>query len=454
MAPLLEAGALRKFPDSNTVLNSRSGYRDVYRAFLVGEVAASLTWLGGQDVFGAGKRDAATLYEYWVFFELIRAIERVPGFLLDKRELVAATEEGLGLRLARGRSLMIGGHGVRRGRRVKLELWFNKGFGRSDNRGATWGATVRPDCSLRISPETGDGWKTDTWLHFDAKYRVDKNEANDNVGDDEANPAQSTEPSIGRPNNDDLRKMHSYRDAIRRSAGAFVLYPGADADIEAPYRQYHEVLPGVGAFVLRPMVDGTSSDQATDALVAFLDDAIDHVAAQGTSRERAQYWEDVAHSAGSGERRLRYTPTLTRPPDDASVLLGFVRSEQHWQWIRTSHLYNLRADPTRRGSVAIDSPAVRSDLVVLYDADQESTLAFRLTGALYIRSGEELRAGGYPGARDSTMGTGSMYLCLELGQEVDLGVSGAVARRLARADGSPTLTTWAALAFENSDQRK
>ena len=204
---------------------------------------------------------------------------------------------------------------------------------------------MRPDCSLRISPESGDGWRTDTWLHFDAKYRVDFGGTTTDIEAEDGH-SSATEPTLGRPNNDDLRKMHSYRDAIRRSAGAFVLYPGADGDIGAPYRQYHEVLPGVGAFVLRPTTDGTSSDMASRALVEFLTDAIDHVAAQGTDRERARFWEDVAYGSPKGEQRFSFKPALTQPPDDASVLLGFVRGPEHREWIQRTRRYNLRADPS------------------------------------------------------------------------------------------------------------
>ena len=34
------------------------------------DLAAKLIWTGGEDVYGVGKRDIATLYEYWLFFIL------------------------------------------------------------------------------------------------------------------------------------------------------------------------------------------------------------------------------------------------------------------------------------------------------------------------------------------------------------------------------------------------
>src|SRR5262249_13644637 len=57
-----EIGELRRFPADDQVLQKREGYRDIYRAYFQFEVAAKLSWEGGNDVYGAGQRDVATLY--------------------------------------------------------------------------------------------------------------------------------------------------------------------------------------------------------------------------------------------------------------------------------------------------------------------------------------------------------------------------------------------------------
>ena len=72
--------------------------------------------------------------------------------------------------------------------------------------------------------------------------------------------------------------MHSYRDAIRRTHGAYIIYPGAGANpIKGhsgyhAWMEYHEILPGLGAFQLTP---GSNSDQSATIIHSFLSDVLD-----------------------------------------------------------------------------------------------------------------------------------------------------------------------------------
>ena len=445
MPAMTEAGPLERFPGSNTVLHGRAGYREILRAFLLGEVATSLSWEGGDDVFSAGKRDVATLYEYWVFLELARTIETIPGFDFDKSELVTETRGGLELNLRRGNEVALKGTGERRGRTIHLELWFNRTFSRRRGHDSSWSVAMRPDCSLRIVPE-GAPWEADTWVHFDAKYRIHHYktfftpELDEDPGDDStiSEPARQTSEA----KRDDLRKMHAYRDAIRRTAGAYVLYPGDNDRPSEDLRQYHEVLPGLGAFVLRPSENGEATTVAAGHLKDFLIDVIDHTAAHGTVRERARYWERKAYDdRGSAERRFEYQPGLNQPPADSTVLLGYLRGEEHRRWVEERMLYNVRADPDREGSVDVGSPILRADYVALYSSDTDDILAFRTTGALFVRTGDSLRDTGYP-VGPGSLGSGSLYLCIELGERLTHRLDGDLVRSLASTNRAPTAVTW------------
>jgi hypothetical protein len=52
--------------------------------------------------------------------------------------------------------------------------------------------------------------------------------------------------------------MHAYKDAIRRTGGAYVLYPGEGKD--DPFRGFHELIPGLGAFVIKPNKDNKDKE--------------------------------------------------------------------------------------------------------------------------------------------------------------------------------------------------
>ncbi len=440
---LRDVGELSSFPAGNQVLQRREGYRDVFRSYLMIEVAADLDWSGGDDVFRAGQRNVATLYEYWVFLELARVISTVIGQPMDTSQLFAVQNGGLSLNLSRDRSeAVIRGSVERRGQEISLELFFNRHFGKHES----WTTPVRPDCSLRISV-VGKAASA-TWLHFDAKYRL--HELTEVLAEP-ISGREATEPTIVRSataKSDDLLKMHSYRDAVRRTSGAYVLYPGTDDKPDKQMFKYHEVLPGLGAFVLRPTSDGKGSNAGTQALSRFINDALDHVSAAGTSRERARYWEQKSYrpwqeDSDAAERRLDPAPFLEMPADDELVLLGYVKSAEHRQWVMNNFQYNVRADEGRQGAVGLDSAELRASLIILYNPTRDRADLLRLDGTLFLRTAADLLASGYPAPG------GERYLCMGLEPlEIDLPLSAdiaAVARqgRTKSQWASPRVMSWA-----------
>jgi predicted component of viral defense system (DUF524 family) len=428
-----EAGDLTAFPHSNQVLQGRSGYRQILDAFLLAEAATSITWDDRDRLFKAGQRDVAALYEYWVFLELVRAIELLPGFIVEKRQLVSRSDDGLSLELKRTGTPVVLASGVRRGTSISVKLWFNRNFeGRGEPTDPSWTVTMRPDCSIQIAPENRI-LEADTWLHFDAKYRVRRI----SQGFEEATdgPAASSRSADDKPIPTDLQKMHAYRDGIRRTAGAYVLYPGSDDAREVRLQEYHEILPGLGAFALRPTEDGRSSAPTSAALISFLNDVIDHVAAQGTDAERSRYWTGVSYGQSLG-RRVDYDSALTRPPADTRVLLGYVRSQEHLSWALQSRRYNLRADLDRAGAVGVEAPELSPDFVLLYGLSDDALL-MRTTGAVSVHSAADLKLSGYPDPR------GSRYFCLDVELVRSLPASFAdAARAMARQNRDRSL--WAA----------
>ncbi len=218
-------------------------------------LAAKLIWSGGENVYEAGKRDVAVLYEYWLFFKLLDIIKDV--FDIDPKsteDLIITTEDGLGLKLKQGNHTAIKGVYKKNTRWLNVEFSYNRTFSGDKDYpdGGSWTKNMRPDYTLTVWPyeilDQGDAKKEEliVHIHFDAKYKVE-NLYNIFSNDINLNE-EKTDQSKGKYKRADLLKMHSYRDAIR-TGGAYILYPG-----QVPFNKFgfHEIIPGLGAFPMRP----------------------------------------------------------------------------------------------------------------------------------------------------------------------------------------------------------
>lgn len=277
---LMKASCLTQIPLNSPVLQRREGYREVLQAWMKFDASASLTWHGADDVFGAGQQNTAVLYEYWVFFKLLALVNEICG--LPKPELAklfTRTTDGLSVNLRRGKNLALKGQVTIDGSTLELRFDYNRTFKWSPDvlTPGSWTRTLRPDYTVSIwragateAEAEADG--SIAHLHFDAKYRLDEfdsvfclendNSALDELGGDLQSLANAVAKSS--PKATDLLKMHAYKDAIRRSVGSFVLYPGTES---IRWSEYHELLPGLGAFVVKP---GKGGQVLTQFLADFL----------------------------------------------------------------------------------------------------------------------------------------------------------------------------------------
>ena len=118
---------------------------------------------------------------------------------------------------------------------IEIELLYNKTFRSTDQRYTSYSVNLRPDYTLRVH---GD----ETYLiHFDAKYKV-------HVASEKFK-------------NEDIVKMHAYKDAISNSIGSYVIYPGSDDEL---YYENNENVESVGAFGLIP------GEERTEKIANFI----------------------------------------------------------------------------------------------------------------------------------------------------------------------------------------
>jgi predicted component of viral defense system (DUF524 family) len=403
--PFIDVGHLARMPEANQVLQRKSGYREIYRAFVQADLAAQLTWEGGEDVYGAGKRNIAALYEYWVFLEIARLVGGYCRKPFDIHSLIRDDEiRGPYIEWRSGDAASLTAVADRRGVVLELELYYNRTFP-ADDEGA-WSRPMRPDCSLRVTAaRTYDLAIPPTWIHFDAKYRVEVLQellGGKDVAAQKAELCDERERGISKRS--DLLKMHAYRDAIRNSSAAYVIYPGDQNERLQTYPE--EVLPGLGAFRLCPRKNDEPIGSAD--LKMFIEEVLDHLASRVTRHERARYWERAIWHVGKADPN---TESTERPAADTWVVIGYVKSARHWAWIHANRLYALRRDD-RPGAVGLGSRELSADLALLYDADSARVELWRTSGSVDPMTNEDLEAIAYP-----TPG-GRRYFCLGLAQHI------------------------------------
>src|SRR6056297_592624 len=242
---------------NSPVLQRKEGYRQVLRVWLMFDLAAKLIWTGGDDIYKGGKKDIATLYEYWLFFKLLDLLQSIFDVEpKDISDLIKETPDGLNLRLKQGKFTALRGVFDSGTRKLNIRFNYNRSFSGRKNYpdSGSWTTTLRPDYTLSfwplgISEKEAEEQELIVHVHFDAKYKIanladflDQNYDNDL---DE----EKTENRKGIYKNADLLKMHAYKDAIRRTGGAYVLYPG---DKAINQKGFHEIIPGLGAFPVKP----------------------------------------------------------------------------------------------------------------------------------------------------------------------------------------------------------
>ncbi len=335
-------------PLGSPVLQRKTGYRELLRFWLQFHAGAQLVWDGGADVFLAGARNVATLYEYWLFFQLetlfrqrFECDQPLHALVLDKKKSPPQLVLKRGIELA---SPVAGAWAKNTGRKLRAEFHFNQKFKARSARDqvGSWTRGVQPDYTISLWPADYSKAEAEAnelmvHMHFDAKYRVERlSELIGDSSDDDAfltegKPASSTggvgAGGPGAAKYADLLKMHAYRDAVRRTAGAYVLYPG-ESEQDNRFKTFHEVLPGLGAFAIRPDQHGHAL--GLPALAQFLDEVIEHLANRTTSRERASFHvsqaykveqERVPYGNFALDERDQYSSTLRAPPPDEEMVL-------------------------------------------------------------------------------------------------------------------------------------
>lgn len=270
---------LTVIPQNNQVLEKREGYRQIFSAAAMVDLALQLNWEGEQEVYSGESKNTALLYEYWLFFELrkiIRSIDNCKCVQVVENPFIS-TDNGLTISLSEGKAscqaFLISDLNTR------VNLYYNRTFSREEfsntKYAGSYSRPFRPDYTLEIYPsdyitiEDAVREGSVSYIHFDAKYRITDLRAFMGADERDMTEEQIKEELeedkqggiVNTYKRGDLLKMHTYNDAIRRTVGSYVLYPGDFDSKTKNYRLFEEVLPGVGAFAIKPSIQ-TDSENA------------------------------------------------------------------------------------------------------------------------------------------------------------------------------------------------
>lgn len=246
-----KVGEFEGFRQESAILQQRSGYSQIYKAWLM--LKSSLELVDGKTDIGMKK--IWELYEIWCFLVMKRLIAKVLGLDLNDTEHIHENKsEMLNTMLKSEMSHSVEFINTKNGDVIRLE--YQHTYNRRSKEFKTTTTEQRPDIVVTITKP--DGFVL-TYL-YDAKYRV-QDDKNDGELDEGADIDLADYPLP-----DAINQMHRYRDAIyyamkederprgKEVIGGYILFPGRTEGDTVENRYFYKSIKqvNIGAFPLLP----------------------------------------------------------------------------------------------------------------------------------------------------------------------------------------------------------
>ena len=362
---------------NSPVLQRKSGYREILSTWLQFDLAAKLVWKGGDDVYKAGKRDIATLYEYWLFFtlyDLFKSKFKIKDIEHEEQSynhLLEKVNEGYSLIVKQGKHTALYGNYITENRALTIKFSYNRSFKGgtkyTDEQAGSYTTTLRPDYTLSVWPAMlneidAERQELIVHIHFDAKYKVIQFDYNTKI-DSKILEEEDNNERKGNYKNADLLKMHAYKDAIRRTGGAYVLYPGTE---KKEIRGFHEIIPGLGAFAINP----TEFNNGINELSNFIDLVINHLVDRASQRENISNKAHLIYKQPKEDNNYLHEPIpeylngKKLIPDETFVLVGYATNNERFKWYEDNNKYIFRMDE-ELGSLELNNEVVNAKYLLL-----------------------------------------------------------------------------------------
>lgn len=240
-----DVGTMTFIPYNSQVLQKREGYRQLFQLYSLMQLASESDFFDKSDFRNLLEtKDTPTLFEYWSFFVIKEVLDSMVrpiacGQHISNNALERNLNEGLCITYEQG-----------------ITLWFNKSYSGSfgfcpgdlpsacpvQNR--SYSHPFRPDIVIEKGARV---------LIFDAKFK----------GGRGGFYGENDDGTVTTWKDEDIDKMHCYREAISGVTGAYIVYPG----VEALLYKAHDAAgkhEGVGALPLKPMSTARPDKQHLD----------------------------------------------------------------------------------------------------------------------------------------------------------------------------------------------
>ena len=145
-------------------------------------------------------------------------------------------------------------------------------------------------------------------------------------------------------------------------------------------RGFHEIVPGLGAFSIRP---GHWQEDSV-YLKRFLAEVKAHLMDRTSDREKLSYYQYDVHLQANKTMTMESLPESEGEnrdflPDETTVLIGYYKSKEHLDWIKNNWLYNGRAGE-RGGAIAISKEIVTARYILLHNGRDAELYKINLGG--------------------------------------------------------------------------
>lgn len=188
---------MNSLPFNSQVLQKKYPYNKLFKAYndilLVPDLSIDIL----DEQFCMGQKDVPKLYEYWIFIKIFEMLNNKYNNNFSKCNWIVYDKGSLNVNLNTVKESCVT-YLIQPD--IELKLYYNKTYSpsKATYEGRSYSHELDPDVSLELYK----GTNLLGIIHFDAKYKVPEN-------------------GLYKP--DDLNKMHTYKDAIIGTIGAYAL---------------------------------------------------------------------------------------------------------------------------------------------------------------------------------------------------------------------------------------